>query len=110
MLRSLFSTLSIPRRQARNRAVARLQRINDALIAAERALTDDRGLRGRQWYKHQIYAPGMYTGYGVKTLPGVREAAEAKNWDEANQEVASVAEVLSEMDRRIQEATRLLSV
>ena len=81
---------------------------NDVLFHSERALVLTKGLPRRDWYKHQIYAPGMYTGYGVKTLPGVREAVEAKNWDEANQQVTSVAEVLSELDRRIQEATRLL--
>src|SRR5438552_2918302 len=61
------------------RAVARLQRINDALIGAERALTDDRGLRGRQWYKHQIYAPGFYTGYAALPLPDLRQALEDRN-------------------------------
>lgn len=83
---------------------------NDVLFHSERALILTKGLPRREWYKHQIYAPGLYTGYGVKTLPGIREAAEAKNWTEANQQVTSVAEVLSDLDRRIQEATRLLSV
>lgn len=87
---------------------ASFAKVNDVLFHSERALTLTKGLPRREWYKHQIYAPGMYTGYGVKTLPGVREAAEAKNWNEANEQVGSVAEVLAEMDRRIQEATRLL--
>ena len=78
------------------------------LFHTERSLILTKGLPHRDWYKHQIYAPGLYTGYGVKTLPGVREAAEAKNWDEANQQVASVAEVLNDMDRRIQRAVLLL--
>lgn len=85
-----------------------LAKVNDILYHTERALTLSKGLPHREWYKHQIYAPGLYTGYGVKTLPGVREAVEAKNWSEANQQVGAVAEVLSELDRRIQEATQLL--
>jgi Transferrin receptor-like dimerisation domain len=48
-------------------------------------LTTARGLPGREWYKHLIYAPGMLTGYGVKTLPGVREFIEASKWEEANE-------------------------
>jgi N-acetylated-alpha-linked acidic dipeptidase len=54
----------------------KLRRINDALIQAERALVDDRGLRGRTWYKHQIYAPGFYTGYAALPLPDLRQAIE----------------------------------
>ena len=61
------------------RAVARLRRINDALIMVERALTDERGLRGRGWYKHQIYAPGTYTGYAAQPLPDFRQALEDRN-------------------------------
>jgi N-acetylated-alpha-linked acidic dipeptidase len=56
------------------RAVARLRRINDALVEAERALTDEQGLRGRAWYKHQIYAPGYYTGYAAQPLPDLLQA------------------------------------
>ena len=91
-----------------NGKTADFPKANDVLFHSERALILDKGLPRRDWYKHQIYAPGFYTGYGVKTLPGVREAVEAKNWTEANQEVGSVAEVLGDMDRRIQEATTLL--
>src|SRR2546430_13473841 len=45
----------------------------------------------RSWYRHQIYAPGFYTGYGVKTLPGVREAIEQKNWRETDDQVPRLA-------------------
>ncbi|MGH9903594.1 MAG: transferrin receptor-like dimerization domain-containing protein, partial [Pyrinomonadaceae bacterium] len=61
------------------RAVGRLRRINDALMAAERALTDARGLTGRAWYKHQIYAPGFYTGYAAQPLPDLRQAIDDRN-------------------------------
>jgi N-acetylated-alpha-linked acidic dipeptidase len=83
-------------------------KLNDVLFHSERALVIGKGLPRRPWYRHQIYAPGFYTGYGVKTLPGIREAVEAKNWPEATEETGSVAGVLADMDRRIQEATRLL--
>jgi N-acetylated-alpha-linked acidic dipeptidase len=65
--------------------------LNLKLIQSERRLTDSTGLPGRPWFKHMIYAPGAYTGYGVKTLPGVREAIEQKKWSEAESEIARVA-------------------
>jgi Transferrin receptor-like dimerisation domain. len=55
---------------------ASLDAVNALLIGSERRLTDDRGLPRRPWYRHQLYAPGFYTGYGVKTMPAVREAIE----------------------------------
>lgn len=80
---------------AYTRAVARLQRINDALIAAERALTDARGLRGRTWYKHQIYAPGYYTGYAAQPLPDLRQAIEDKRADDARAAATRIAEAVN---------------
>ncbi|MGA9365632.1 MAG: M28 family metallopeptidase [Bacteroidota bacterium] len=68
--------------------------INQMLIKSERKLTDDAGLPGRPWFKHMIYAPGAYTGYGVKTIPGVREAIEQKKWKEAEKEIGRAAKVL----------------
>ena len=82
---------------------------NQVLYETERALTLSKGLPHRDWYRHQIYAPGLYTGYGVKTLPGVREAVEASRWDEANQEAQDVTTVLNRLNERIEEATRLLT-
>jgi N-acetylated-alpha-linked acidic dipeptidase len=70
------------------------QTVDQDLIQTERALLSDAGLPGRPWYKHQLYAPGIYTGYGVKTIPGVREAIEQKNWEQATQEISVVAGVL----------------
>jgi N-acetylated-alpha-linked acidic dipeptidase len=83
------------------RAEARLQRINEALIAVERALTDDRGLRGRPWYTHQIYAPGTYTGYAAQPLPDFRQALEDRNKSNA-------AEALSRIIEAINRATETL--
>jgi N-acetylated-alpha-linked acidic dipeptidase len=71
-----------------------LQDLNRGLMQSERRLTTDEGLPRRPWYRHMIYAPGVYSGYGAKTIPGVREAIEQKHWDEANTEIARVAKVL----------------
>jgi N-acetylated-alpha-linked acidic dipeptidase len=61
----------------------------------ERALTLDQGLPGRPWYRHYVYAPGAYTGYGVKTFPAVREAIELKKWSEANAQIGVLANVIN---------------
>ncbi|MGO9338667.1 MAG: M28 family metallopeptidase [Terracidiphilus sp.] len=85
-----------------------LAEINGLLIQSERKLTSDAGLPGRPWYKHQIYAPGAYTGYGVKTLPAVREAMEQENWKQAEEEVPVVAKVLQDEAALIDSVTSLL--
>jgi N-acetylated-alpha-linked acidic dipeptidase len=71
-----------------------LAQVNMELLQTERALTDPNGLPGRPWFKHQLYAPGFYTGYGVKTVPAVREAIEQKQWSTAEQSIVTVAKVL----------------
>jgi N-acetylated-alpha-linked acidic dipeptidase len=68
--------------------------INTTLVQSERALTSPQGLPGRPWYQHLIYAPGLYTGYGVKTVPAVREAIEQHQWTEADAQIVRVGEVL----------------
>jgi N-acetylated-alpha-linked acidic dipeptidase len=60
---------------------------NQSLYRAEQQLLNDTGLPRRSWYKHTLYAPGSYTGYGVKTMPGIREAIEQRNWKEAQQQI-----------------------
>ncbi len=57
------------------------------------------GLPRRPWYKHQIYAPGYYTGYGVKTLPGIREAIEQRNWKEAQENIEIVSKTIQDLYR-----------
>ncbi|HKW19195.1 MAG TPA: transferrin receptor-like dimerization domain-containing protein [Terriglobales bacterium] len=74
----------------------KLQAINANLIQSERKLTNSAGLPGRPWFEHLIYAPGMYTGYGVKTIPGVREAIEQKKWKEADEQIQRVSVVLQD--------------
>jgi N-acetylated-alpha-linked acidic dipeptidase len=71
-----------------------LARINHALIMAERDLIEPAGLPDRSWYRHVIYAPGLYTGYGVKTIPGVREAVDAGNYKRAAEQAAVVIRAL----------------
>ena len=88
---------------------AQRAQLNALLQGMEQRLTDARGLPGRDWYRHFIYAPGVLTGYGVKTLPGVREAIEGNRWDEANRYAAITAEVLGAYCDGIDRATALLS-
>ena len=71
-----------------------LRAVNARLMQAERQLTDDAGLPKRPWYRHLLYAPGYYTGYAVKTMPGVREAIEQKQYAEAETEIGRVAKAL----------------
>jgi N-acetylated-alpha-linked acidic dipeptidase len=73
---------------------AKQEELNQKLIGAERMLTAEKGLPRRPWFKHQIYAPGFYTGYGVKTLPGVREAIEQKDWKEAQEQITVLSNTL----------------
>jgi N-acetylated-alpha-linked acidic dipeptidase len=79
-------------------------RVNATLTVLEQNLTDSRGLPGREWYQHMIYAPGLHTGYGVKTLPGIREAIEERRWDEANQYIGVVSGVLNAYSARMDRA------
>jgi N-acetylated-alpha-linked acidic dipeptidase len=81
-------------------------RVNRALIATERAWLLDTGLPGRQWYKHQLVAPGIYTGYTAKTLPAIREPADVERWDEANAQVSVLAAAIRAVAARIEEAAR----
>jgi len=71
-----------------------LHELNQILLQAERCLTDAAGLPRRSWYKHVLYAPGVYSGYGAKTMPGVREGIELGRYDEAEKEIARVAKAV----------------
>ena len=70
------------------------QAVNATLLRTERALTSAAGLPRRPWYRHEVYAPGFYTGYGVKTLPGVREAIEQKTWSEGDAQIGAAGKAL----------------
>jgi N-acetylated-alpha-linked acidic dipeptidase len=82
--------------------------LNALLYQSERTLLSEAGLPRREWFKHQIYAPGFYTGYGVKTLPGAREAIEQKNWAEAAEQVKVISRTLDAMSSQIETAARKL--
>ena len=89
-------------------ATASLQAVNAKLIQAERAMTSAQGLPTRPWYKHLLYAPGLYTGYGVKTMPAAREAIERGRWAEANVELGRVAGALEAEAALVRGATEAL--
>jgi len=83
--------------------------VNKLLMASERKLTNKEGLPTRPWFKHQLYAPGFYTGYAVKTVPAVREAIELKQWKQADEAIAVVAGVLEQEAALISSAARKLA-
>jgi N-acetylated-alpha-linked acidic dipeptidase len=88
---------------------AKRRQLNVLLQEMEQALTTAEGLPGRDWYKHAIYASGALTGYGVKTLPAIREPSEAGQWDEAQRQIKRTAGVLSDYCDRLDRATTLLN-
>lgn len=81
-------------------------KLNQALYHAEQQLLGD-GLPRRPWYRHTIYAPGFYTGYGVKTMPGIREAIEQRNWTEAQDQIAVVAKSVNSLAAYLNSAASL---
>jgi N-acetylated-alpha-linked acidic dipeptidase len=82
--------------------------LNEILFKIERSLINENGLPKRPWYRHQIYAPGYYTGYGVKTLPGIREAIEQRNWKEAQENIDIVSKTMEVYTSQVQKATGVL--
>jgi N-acetylated-alpha-linked acidic dipeptidase len=80
-------------------------RLDEILFRSERSLTRTHGLPRRDWFRHHIYAPGFYTGYGVKTLPGVREAIEQRDWKEAEEQITIVSAVIESLATEIDKAT-----
>lgn len=91
-----------------SRETSNLKPINTLLYKTERAFGYNEGLPKRDWYKHQIYAPGLDTGYGVKTIPGVREGIDRRNWDETRRMVTVVIGVLDTVAKQVEEATAML--
>jgi len=84
------------------------KKLDETLMQTERVLLRGEGLPRRHWYKHLIYAPGFYTGYGVKTLPGVREAIEQRNWKEADEQIEVAAKAMERCGAEIEKAAALL--
>ena len=82
--------------------------LNEILYKMERSLVNEQGLPRRPWYRHQIYAPGYYTGYGVKTLPGIREAIEQRNWKEAQSGIGEVSKAIDNYTEKVKQATGII--
>ncbi len=83
--------------------------VNTEVMKAEQALTDSTGLPNRPWFQNMVYAPGFYTGYGVKTLPAVREAIEQKQWSIVDAQIARTAAALEREVQVLQAATKTLA-
>ena len=81
--------------------------LNQLLYQTERYLLSEEGLPRRSWFKHQIYAPGFYTGYGVKTLPGIREAIEERKWAEADEQIRSTTATLNRFTDQVDKAAAI---
>ena len=90
-------------------ASASVKDVNEMLIQCEHKLTTPEGLPGRFWYEHELYAPGVYTGYAAKAIPAVREGLEQKKWKEAEESAARVAKVLENEAQHISAAAAKLS-
>ena len=89
-------------------AIHHLRTLNERLYKSERKFTNQRGLPRRPWFVHQLYAPGFYTGYGVKTIPGVREAIEEKHWNEIEPQMKDAVSALAAFKEEIDAAARIL--
>jgi N-acetylated-alpha-linked acidic dipeptidase len=90
-----------------SRDQTRLAELNRILYLSERAFRHDPGLPRREWFKHLAYAPGFYTGYGVKTLPGIREGIEQRQFDEARSFVPIVASAIERLAGEVTKAARI---
>ena len=85
-----------------------LEELNKALYRAEQSLLTKEGLPRRPWYKHTLYAPGFYTGYGVKTMPGVREAIEQRDWKEAQEQIKVAGDAIRRLSEHLNAAAKLV--
>jgi N-acetylated-alpha-linked acidic dipeptidase len=91
-----------------SRASASLASVNAILTHSEHVLTDERGLPMRPWFQHLLYAPGFYTGYGVKTVPAVREAIEQRKYGEVDEAMTRVATVVNNEAALVERAAAAL--
>ena len=97
-----FRVTNDPRRPLKEpKAEASALSLNFVLLIPE-------GLPKRPWYQHSLYAPGLYTGYGVKTMPGVREAIEQKDWQQADEQIVKVAAAIMRESALVTKAAVLL--
>ena len=84
-------------------------KINALLRSVDQAFINSKGLPRRDWFKNMMYAPGYYTGYGVKTLPGIREGLEERKWNEVRVYIKEVSKALDRASENINSASRILS-
>ncbi len=87
----------------------KLERLQSLMLTIDQTLAPEIGLPGRPWYKNLIYAPGAFTGYDAKTLPGVREAIEDHRWNDANRYARITAEAIDRYSDRLDQATAVLN-
>ena len=99
---------AIERSKIDNISQTDLVKINRLIREVEGALTQEKGLPRRPWYKNMIYAPGFYTGYGVKTLPGIREGLEERKWDEVDFYILEVSKAIERASNKIKKAASLI--
>ena len=92
-----------------NLEIEKKSEINELLRGIEQAFISDKGLPRREWFKNMLYAPGYYTGYGVKTLPGIREGLEERKWSEVRLYINEVAKSLDRAGNNINLASRILN-
>jgi N-acetylated-alpha-linked acidic dipeptidase len=90
-------------------ASASLTEVNLLLMESERKFITQQGLPNRPWYRHQLYAPGFYTGYAAKTMPAVRESIEQKQWKQADEGIVVVAHCLEDEAALISDAANKLA-
>ena len=102
MYRAAFSRVEAPGGAPFSDAT--LSKVNQTLLRTERMLTSPGGLPGRPWYRHELYAPGLYTGYAAESLPAVRDAIAEKNWNLASREIQLVGAVLAQEAATVQRA------
>jgi hypothetical protein len=87
--------VDLEKNEPNSQSAERLRRVNDALMQAERAFIDERGLRGRNWYRHQVYAPGFYTGYAALPFPDLRQAIEDGRATDAREAATRIVDAIS---------------
>jgi N-acetylated-alpha-linked acidic dipeptidase len=85
-----------------------LEQLNRLLLTSEQKLGNTEGLPRREWFKHQMYAPGFYTGYGVKTMPQIREGLEENRYTEAQGGVRTVSSAINALAAQVNDAARAL--
>ncbi len=96
-------------KNASSLSAGQIARLQVLMLNIDQTLAPEVGLPGRSWYKNLVYAPGRFTGYGAKTLPGIREAIEDRRWTDANRYVELTAEALNAYSDRLNKATAVLN-